>query len=183
MAYGLDVDKNFLKVIYYLISSDRKVEDSEMEKFNELIKKYSSLSSANQNIIFECEKQLEKSFDSSDYADVLKEGIDECLRASYFDEQGKRNLVWMLVNVAFSDNDYSDTEINLIRYVVRKLDMDKSYLAEMEDSVKALVALQNKKSWAENCGKSYNDVKAIIDTIEKDREILTESITNLVNMG
>lgn len=194
MAYGIDVDKNFMKIVYYMMMADGEIADSEMGKFNEIGKNctrhslygnISSFDSDRKEIVSECKNQMEKSFDDSDYMEVLKEGVLESIKASRFDDFGKRNLLWMLVNMSFADGDCSKKEEELLRYVARQLEIGKAYLclAEMEDTAKALLALENKKKWAENSTMPYNEVKVMIDEIEKDLDILVQSKNTLVSIG
>ena len=43
-------------------------------------------------------------------------------------------LVWDLLTVAFSDENYNDSERRLLKYIVRKLNLDKASFLEMESS-------------------------------------------------
>lgn len=177
------IDENVLKIVYYLMSADGKIDDSEMNKFNEFGQHYYNYDSEKDSIVNECLAQLDKSFGESDYMDVVKEGVDKCIQYSYLDDEDKRNLVCLLVNMAYANGEYSAEEKQLVRYIVRKLDVDKSYLVEMEDTAKALLALQNKQAWAEDSNMPYNDVKSIISEIESDQKILTDSVRALISMG
>lgn len=185
------MNKNFAmsKVVYFFLLADGKATEEEISKFDELLKALNV--SDKESITNQCNQVLSQSLDESDRYEVIKEGLEKILpdgsdvynthsEISSFTTAESRKLLWMCVNISYSDGVCSDIEEKLLRYVARRLGIDISILVEMEDSAMTLSALENKKTWAKNCGQSYIATKAIIDEIDHDKENVIKSLDVLI---
>jgi|GEM_PF-5899550 len=56
-------------------------------------------------------------------------------------------LLWNLMTMAIKDLDYSENERMLIKYIAGKLNVDETFLVEMDNSIRALYAVQNDLNW------------------------------------
>lgn len=139
--------RDAVKIYYYMIAADGEIKKPEMEKFMEIGKQTDdSFLNYSEEVIAECKRQLEKVIDEDEYFEVIKEGIDEIFAED--DDYHRRNLtygriaasqiLWNLLCIATSDKEYSSEEQKLIRYLVRKLDIDKDVYLEMENAMKAI---------------------------------------------
>ena len=139
--------RDAVKFYYYLIAADGEVKQSELEKFEEIGKETdTSFGDYRDEVIKECKQQLKKVIDEDEYYEVIKEGIDETLgeendfyrNYSSYDRIGASLVLWNLLSIAVSDKEYAAEEQKLIRYMVRKLEIDKAVYLEMENAIKTI---------------------------------------------
>ncbi len=145
------------EIHYYMIAVDGVVNQSEMDKFMEIaieianddaltilddkdIDEYREKLDA---LIKKWNHQLEKAIDEEEYFEVIKERIDEIARDCvydwpYYDSIEASVVLWNLMSIATSDKEYSSVEQKLVRYVVRKLNIDKAIYLEMENAMRAI---------------------------------------------
>ena len=114
--------RDAVKFYYYLIAADGEVRQSELEKFEEIGKETdTSFMNYKEEVIKECNRQIEKVIDEDEYFEVIKEGIDETL----------------------GEEEYAPEEQKLIRYMVRKMDIDKDIYLEMENAMKTIQTIDH----------------------------------------
>lgn len=178
-----------MKVFYYLMSVDGKVTDEEEAIFYEIGKKIdeNSFDDYKNEIIKECKQQMEKAIDQEDFYDVIQEGVDseltqKNLMYGWF-WQGTISaqwLVWDMITIAFSDNDYSDNERKLIKFVVRKLNVDNNCFLEMENLMKSAKAVEQEREWIKTTDKSYKEIQKIVDELELREQTILNSVKILI---
>lgn len=138
--------RDAVKLYYYLIAADGEVKQSELEKFEEIGKETdTSFVDYKDEVIEECNRQIKKVIDEDEYFEVIKEGIDEVLGKDsslmsrlMFGGIGAPLVLWNLLSIAVSDKEYAPEEQKLIRYMVRKMKIDKDIYLEMENAIKTI---------------------------------------------
>ena len=93
----------------------------------------------------------------------------------------KSTLIWNLLSVAMGDGKYSKEERNLIKFIVRKLDIDKSIYLELENKMKTLESIDNEEKWIKTVSKPYNVVDKQIKELSNRRETIIKSLKVLIN--
>lgn len=139
--------RDAVKLYYYLIAADGEVKQSELEKFEEIGKETdTSFVDYKDEVIEECNRQIKKVIDEDEYFEVIKEGIDEVLGKDsslmsrlMFGGIGAPLVLWNLLSIAVSDKEYAPEEQKLIRYMVRKMKIDKDIYLEMENAIKTIL--------------------------------------------
>lgn len=129
-----------------MIAADGEVKQSELEKFEEIGKETdTSFVDYKDEVIEECNRQIKKVIDEDEYFEVIKEGIDEVLGKDsslmsrlMFGGIGAPLVLWNLLSIAVSDKEYAPEEQKLIRYMVRKMKIDKDIYLEMENAIKTI---------------------------------------------
>ena len=179
--------RNALKIIYYLMAVDGELFNNEKEKFELLGQELTpDFQDIKDELINECQKQMEKIIDQEDYYDVLQEGVEEALLSSIKTEDSfitPNLLVWDLLTLAHSDNNYDESERRLIKYVVRKLDVDKAVFLEMESSILTLLDLEKELEWIKTTDRPYLTIEAMVNEIEDRKHVIFESIKDLISLG
>lgn len=66
-------------------------------------------------------------------------------------------LLWNLMTMAIKDLDYSENERMLIKYIAGKLNVDETVLVEMDNSIRALYAVQNDLNWIKDNVKDKSE--------------------------
>ncbi|MDE6406326.1 MAG: TerB family tellurite resistance protein [Lachnospiraceae bacterium] len=174
--------RDAVKFYYYLIAADGEVKQSELEKFEEIGKETdTSFGDYRDEVIKECKQQLKKVIDEDEYYEVIKEGIDEALgeendfyrNYSSYDRIGASLVLWNLLSIAVSDKEYAAEEQKLIRYMVRKLEIDKVVYLEMENAIKTIQNIDRTIMLLSNQDKGF----VIKDNnLEIDSSIIGETV-------
>lgn len=183
--------KDATKIFYYLMAADGNVSIAELDKFAEIGKEIDPNYFLNykNDVIDECKRQLENVIDPEDYYDVVKEGITEVLSEddpfSINFRIGTRyvespTLIWNLLIIAFSDGEYSQNERYLIKYIVRKLKIDKTFFLELENSIKTIEKINTEIKWIKNTNNSSQIIEDTIDELDERKYIIFQSVKLLI---
>jgi len=178
--------KSAIKIIYYLMAVDGEVYHSEEEKFDSIcVELDPDFAENREQIIRECREQMEKVIDPDDYYDVVQDGVEDALISSLMTENTvltPKLFVWNLLSVAYSDDNYNDTERKLIKYLVRKLDIDKAEYLEMESSFLTLIDLDRGLNWIKTTSRPYLTMETMVNEIEKRKSVIFESVKVLISL-
>jgi len=156
--------RDAVKLYYYLIAADGEVKQPELGKFEEIGKETdTSFADYRDEVIEECKQQMKKVIDEDEYYEVIKEGIDETLgkeddfyrEYSSYDRIGAPLVLWNLLSIAVSDKEYVPEEQKLIRYVVRKMEIDKVIYLEMENAIKTIQDIDHTITMLSNQDKGF----------------------------
>ncbi len=176
--------KNAIKIIYYLMAADGEIFHSEEEKFDAIGAELDPDFSGNkEQIVKECKTQMDKVIDPEDYCDVLQEGIELALSSSSRTEAAfitPKLLVWDLLTIAYSDGNYDMSERRLLKYVVRKLNIDKAIFLEMESSILTLIDLERELKWIKSTDRPYLTVETMVNEIADRKNVIFESVKDLI---
>ena len=134
-------------------------------------------------IVKECQVQLDKVIDTEDYFDALREGIEDALLYMKTTDDTfitPKLLVWDLLTVAYSDEEYNETERKLIKYIVRKTNIDKAIFLEMESSILTLIDIEKELDWIKTTNKQYLVIEAMVNELKDRRNVIFESVKDLI---
>ena len=175
---------NAVKVFYYMMSADGKIEASEEEKFDLIGAQIDvDFKEHKEQIVEVCKSQLEKVIDQADYYDAVQDGVEEALLAEQKVDCGfvlPKLLVWNLLTIAYSDDEYNEEERKLIKYVVRKLNVAKDTFLEMENSLLTINDIEKEISWIKTTNRPYLTIEGHVKELEKRREDIFESVKALI---
>lgn len=181
--------ENAVKIIYYMMAADGEIFHNEEEKFDLICAEIDPDFAENkEQIISDCRKQLDKVIDPADYYDVLQEGIEEAI---YYDSDSNTEknckvpsklLIWDLLTIAYSDENYDETERKLLKYAVRKLNIDKSVFIEMENSILTLMDLEKELEWIKQTDRPYLTIETVVNEITNRKNVIFDSVKALIMM-
>ena len=175
-----------MKVIYYLMSVDGEILHGEEEKFDEIGEELiPNFSDVKEDILSECKKCIDKVIDPEDYKDVLREGVEEALSSNPGKDEtviSAKLLVWNLLAIAHSDEAYAEDERSLVKYVVRKCDIDRTIFLEMESSMFTLLDLEKELEWIKTTDKPYLVIEEMVNEINKRKEVIHQSVIDLITL-
>ena len=178
--------RNVLKIIYYMMAVDGEVFHSEEEKFDSICQELDPSYATNKvQLVEECHKQVEKAIDPEDYYDVLQDGVEDAIRATVKPTDAAiapKLLVWDLLAIAYSDGAYDDAERRLLKYVVRKLDIDKAAFLELESSLLTLLDLERELNWIKSTDRPYLTIEATVNELENRKRVVFDSVMDLINL-
>lgn len=173
-----------LKAFYYLMSVDG-VTSFEKERFHEIGLEIlpDDFESIQEDIISECNYQIESVSKDYERYDIIQEGIDAALSDTVTDvESGvvPRLLVWNMLSLAHSDDDYSDNENRLIAHVTRILQIEKSVFVEMKQLISTISSVQKELELLTSSDRPYSEIKPLVDECENRRSTIMEAAKALI---
>ena len=176
--------RNAIKIIYYLMAADGEIFHREEEKFDVIGSELDpDFAEDKEQIVKECRAQMEKVIDSEDYYDVLQDGVELAISSSVRAEDTfitPKLLVWDLLTIAYSDESYDDSERRLIKYIVRKLDIDKAVFLEMESSILTLMDLERELNWIKTTDRPYLTIENMVNELADRKNVIFESVKQLI---
>ncbi len=175
---------NALKIFYYMMAADGTIDLKEEEKFDLIGKEIDPDFDKNrEHVVKKCEDQMGKVIDSEDYYDSVQDGVEEALLSQQVLDKGyvpARMLVWDLLTLAYSDDNYNDVERKLMKYIVRKMDIPKDVFLEMENSYLTVNDLEKELKWIKTTDRPYLTIEAHVEEIERREQAIYESIKALI---
>lgn len=136
-------------MLYYLyMMSDGGISYNEQNMFNDICKEMRVDEGIKHSVIAEC-KEIAKH--SENTLDIIKsENIDEIVRSGIFGLKNASSLatiIWNLVNLGYADTYYSDEEKKIVRYFLKKWNINSEVYQEMVDTADTMLALSKQKDW------------------------------------
>lgn len=175
-----------LKIIYYLMAVDGGISPEEETLFREIGTALDKSFQFTSRVIEEdCVFQLEKANSSEDYRSVILEGVDNAIASSVPTEDSfitPKLLIWDLLTVSYSDQQYSEPERDLIKAIAQKLDIDEVTLLELESSLQTLTAIEKEITWIKTTSKPYIEIEAIVNELADRKNAVTESVNDLLTL-
>ena len=176
--------RNAAKIYYYLMYVDGKVTDEEIGRFEEIGKEIDEdFEKYKDEIIKECKEQISKAKDSRYLYDRIQEGVENELKYQFDDcswNVSAKLIVWNMLTIAYSDQEYAETERNLIKYVACRTNVDSVYLLEMENLLKAAKAVEKEKEWIKTTDKPYEEIHTIVDELDVRKATIFNSVKQLI---
>ena len=178
--------RSALKIIYYLMAVDGEIFHSEEEKFDSIGKELDPGFAQNKDqIVKECQAQLDKVIEAEDFYDVLQDGVEDALLMSRQTADSfitPKLLVWDLLTVAYSDESYDESERKLIKYIVRKTNIDKAVFLEMESSLLTLMDIEKELAWIKTTNRPYLVIEAMVNELADRKNIIFGSVKDLISL-
>ena len=175
---------NAIKIMYYLLAANGQYLQSEEEEFDAIGTELDpEFAKHKEQILEECHTQIDKVIDPEDYYDALQDGIEDALITSRTTADTfitPKLFVWNLLTIAYSDDDYDETERRLIKYVVRKLNIDKAVFLELENDILTLEELEKELQWIKTTDRQYLTIEAMVNEIVDRKNAIFDSVKDLI---
>ena len=178
--------KNAVAIFYYLMSVDNVITEVELQKLDEIgaeidAEKYMSY---RDDIIERCENQKLLVIDNEDYYDVISEGVDKELYADISDDEdviASRLLIWNLLVISYSDDEYHHDERRLIKHIVRISGIPTSVFLEMELLIRSAAEVENERKRLSTSDRPYSEIAPVIEELDRRVAYISESAKNLID--
>ncbi len=175
-----------MRIIYYMMAADGDIYHNEEDKFDEIGRELDpSFAEKKEEIVCACKAQMDKVIDTEDYYDVLQDGVEDALLLSKPKEDSfisPKLLLWDLLTLAYSDNQYDETERKLLKYFVRKTNIDKAVFLELESSFLTLLDIEKEINWIKTTNKPYLTIEAIVNELADRKNVILESVKDLITL-
>lgn len=177
---------NAIKIFWFLMAADGQVYQNEEEKFISVGRELcNDFDEKRGDVVDDCQKYLDKVIDPEDYDDVLQDGVLNALLTSKVTEDTfitPKLLLWDMLALAYSDGQYGDKERRLIKYTARKLDVDKSILLELENSIQAITEIENEISWIKTTDRPYLTIEAMVNELTDRKTVIFDSVKEMISL-
>lgn len=174
-----------LQIVYYMMAADGEIFHHEEEKYDEIgMELDPDYKDKKENIIATCKTQMMKSADPDEYEEVLRDGIEKAIQAGANTQNAviaPKVLIWDLMTIAFSDGQYNEKERKLLRYIARKLDIEKEILLELENSFLAIQDLENELAWIKTTDRPYLTIETVVNEIADRKNVIFEGVKDLIS--
>ncbi len=178
--------KSAIKIIYYMMAADSQIYHNEEEKFDAIGQELDpNFKEHREQIIGECQAQLNKVIDPEDYYDTLQDGVEDALLRSRQTADTfitPKLFVWDLLTIAYSDESYDEAEKKLLKYIVRKTNIDKAVFLEMESSILTLMDIEKELAWIKTTNKPYLTIEAMVNELVDRKSVIFESVKDLITL-
>ena len=116
---------------------------------------------------------------------MLQDGVEDALLMSRQTADSfitPKLLVWDLLTVAYSDESYDESERKLIKYIVRKTNIDKAVFLEMESSLLTLMDIEKELAWIKTTNRPYLVIEAMVNELADRKNVIFESVKDLISL-
>ena len=93
-----------------------------------------------------------------------------------------RTVLWTLINMAFSDSSYTKPKQRLVHLFAKNMNLDKSYVLEMEDAAMSLLDVIREKEFLD-MNKKDKELDVLYEELIKTSKTLNEQVSTLVLLG
>ncbi len=175
-----------LRIFYYLMAADGIISSEEETKFEEIGNELDPDFEKNAQVVLEsCRAQVQKAIDSGEFYDTLQDSVEEAFNLEPDDAIAvipSRTLIWDLLTVAYTDHRYDLYEEKIVKYVVRKLHLDKTILMEMLQSIQAISELDREAEQIQVLHQPFLITKALTDEIACRKNVIFSSVKDLIEL-
>lgn len=175
---------NAMKIIYYLMAADGEIFHNEEEKFDSIGNEFvSGFDGYKGQIVEECRTHIQKAAGTDGYYDVIQEGVEAVLASPASADDvfiSPKLLVWDMLTVAYSDENYDEAEKRLINYVVNRMNIDGAVFLEMESSMLAVMDIEREAEWIKTTDRQYLTIEAMVKELENRKNVIFASVLDLI---
>lgn len=177
------VKEEQLKIFNLFLMADGRIAAGEKEKLNAIYDAMKVEQREREKIEKDCEEVLYEAL-HVDGTDDNAEHIIRIIKKPYsffhigLDEKRSEqvNTIWNLINLGYSDNNYSVPEKKIVDALSEFWLIDKKVVEELEDSAETLVTLYSQREWIKTTNKSYDEIHRFIENIENDINQVSRNI-------
>ena len=181
---GCLTTKGALTLFYLLMAADHQIEESEILQFCEIGRELDTQFEVYQEELLLELKNLTKEFDEDEYFEDIRDCVKDTIEGS-FNVRGAtipaKLFLWDLQVISFSDNNRTEEEDDLIRYIAKHLKVDKSVVSEMEETVRTLIAMEQEKDWLKSTNRPYEAVEAELNGLSNRSNAILQGVHMLIN--
>lgn len=178
-----------LKIYYLFTLIDGKATVEENQKFAELCKTKKFGNYDKEKIIKECKKLLDdsKNINECSILDRMNRIIGweefEIWGNSYIEASDSQRIIWNLISLAYTDNDFSEVERKAINLWAKNFKIPKKVYQDMFDIAQTMLDMTKQKEWLTSTSRPYNEINEKVKKIDKRIQELYESVETLISLS
>ena len=168
--------RSSMKIIYYLMAADGRIFHNEKEKYEEIGRGMDpGFDAVRDDIIASCDPEPDSSLEPEAYMHSVLEGINQETASI-----APKVLVWDLLIIAYSDGYYDPRERRLVRYTVKKLEIDIELFMRMEIGFLEMMHLDSELDWIRTQEHPRLQMKAIARELEAQKTAIFEEMKEII---
>lgn len=175
-----------LKLIYYLMAVNGEIFHAEEEKFDLIGRELDpNFENNREKIVRSCQAQMKRTKEKDDYYTSIQNSVRAAIIVSNPTQDSfitPKLLIWDLLTVAYSDDHYDDSEKKLIRYIVKRLNVNETEFLEMESSFLTLRDIHKESEWIKTTDRPYKKIEAIVNELADRKTVILESVNDLITL-
>ena len=189
--------RDALRIMYCLMLIDGTVIAEEQAKYSEIGRAYDQdFDIYKKQLIDECSDVAQsesvqgvefislESVDSEEYYEQLAKYVGDLIKEEYFYRtEGVRakELLWDLLAIAYSEDDYSENERRLIRFVAEKSGVDHAILRKMHHELLALIDIDKEENAVKSLGKSDEETRERLAELARRKKTIMKGIDAMIS--
>ena len=170
-----------LKIIYYMMAIDQNVTIDELETFqsigNDMDPEFNNYK---ETLISECNGVIGNVLDENDHYDNIRDQISNIILSSSGGTIKGKLLLWNLLAVVYSDEDYTESEKRLAKSIARTMKIASDILMEMENTVSTIRAINEEEAFVKASDRRYVEVEAIVNELADRRNAIMRGMYALL---
>ena len=175
LKVGKEREKSFrpedaIHIILNLIAVDGKITQIEIDRFHEIGLALDKNFSSYESKLIEEEQALLSQIagDEEELYATLLDNVGKIIHADQNSQAGigARKLLWDLLTVAYSNENYADYEKKMIRYIAKGSGVDYPIVLEMEQTLRTLLVIQEEENWLKSTDRLYSIVAERLEALE-----------------
>lgn len=170
-----------LKIIYYMMAIDQNVTIDELETFqsigNDMDPEFNNYK---ETLISECNGVIGNVLDENDHYDNIHDQISNIILSSSGGIIKGKLLLWNLLAVVYSDEDYTESEKRLAKSIARTMKIAPDILMEMENTVSTIRAINEEEAFVKASDRRYVEVEAIVNELADRRNAIMRGMYALL---
>ncbi len=175
--------KSVIRIIYYMMSADGRISESEQKKFDEIGGQVDEqFSNYRDELIEECDKKIAPFTNDAVSRFRLQQAIADELKDNEINEEGigARSLMWNILVLSHSDGNYAEEEKELVRIIATLLKIDDAVILEMNSAIDAVDALDRELIVLQQSHRPYAQISVMIEENEKRKNSILEGVRDLI---
>lgn len=185
--------KDALKVIYYVMAIDEKIDQKEMDIFLEAGKSMDrNFSDYQRDLINECLYWYVDSVESENFNSKVHDAVAKIFtdrdaipsnpalaKPKLVFDINQRQLLWNCMTIAYSDGNCTEEERRLIMFISEKCGLDRSVVLEYENLIQTSSAIEKEIEWLKTTDWKYDKVDSEIKNLKDRQKVLVDYIGTL----
>lgn len=183
-----------LKIFYLFLVADGSRTDEEIGKMNMIYEKMKIDKEDREKIEKFCDDALYSDDSSDNSAQIIQ--IIKSILGNNLDHQGiggspfafrlgtdlnhdksaQVSTIWNLINLGYSDKDYSKSENKIVKFLSDFWGVDETIICEFKDSSETLVSLYKQEEWIKSTKKKKETIDKYMQTYENDIKRISDNI-------
>lgn len=182
---GFSLENRQAVTLFYLFEmADGKITSDEKKKLNSICKKMEISADERKAIKAEITNiiDFESDSDNSDRViQAIQTFLDEKSLVFLFgslDKNKEKQVItlWNLINLGYSDKDFSEPEKKVVRYLIERWDVSNVIIQELKDSADTLGLLYEQKEWITTTERSEKEIDQYKRRIDKDIKDIADNL-------
>lgn len=169
-----------LKIYYLFMLADGRCSAEENDKFDSICRAMKVDDKNKQEVIDYCNKVM--MVFSDDNSTIITVEISKLLSSGNpFSKSEEAEILWNLINLAYSDGEYSEPEKIVVAFLVNCWAIDATTFSDFIDTAETMLALEKEKQWLKKAGRDFDKTVAKIHGIDDTISRLAQNVNLLIS--